>query len=163
MKQWDWPIYLSLSVPKTLIHPNTTLSFSKFWYIMANVGSSVEYLKACLGFRVIFLLIFGWCLSFDLLDSCKAQWRTLGFGGSVMSFPWRYRYVFFCVSYIEVVSGSTVKLFQVVLISTLDELYTYVQPTQLPPEFGGCFDYDHRCWMKNRMVSTGPLLVELIL
>jgi len=71
--------------------------------------------------------------------------------------------VFFCVSYIEVVSGSTVKLFQVVLISTLDELYTYVQPTQLPPEFGGCFDYDHRCWMKNRMVSTGPLLVELIL
>lgn len=40
-----------------------------------------------------------------------------------------------------------------VMLSTTYELLKYVTPDQLPVEFGGNFIYDHKTWLRNRMVS----------
>ena len=52
--------------------------------------------------------------------------------------------------------NQVVKLntFQVHMLSTLDELYTFVQPDELTQEFGGSYDYNHAAWIQNRMVNS---------
>lgn len=44
--------------------------------------------------------------------------------------------------------------FQFKLITTVDELKSYIDRTQLTPEFGGVFNYDHDEWIRFRIVST---------
>lgn len=44
--------------------------------------------------------------------------------------------------------------FQFKLITTVDELKSYIDRTQLTPEFGGVFSYDHDGWIRFRIVST---------
>nr|CAB3263683.1 guanine nucleotide exchange factor DBS-like [Phallusia mammillata] len=41
---------------------------------------------------------------------------------------------------------------KVTMLSGLDELYNYINPSQLPAEFGGSFQYDHQTFIKNRMM-----------
>ena len=48
-------------------------------------------------------------------------------------------------------------LLQITMLSTLDELHNYVRPEQLTQEFGGSYDYDHKTWMRNRVVSIDLL------
>lgn len=43
--------------------------------------------------------------------------------------------------------------FQFKLITTVDELKSYIDRTQLTPEFGGVFNYDHDEWIRFRIVS----------
>lgn len=43
--------------------------------------------------------------------------------------------------------------FQFKLITTVDELKSYIDSTQLTPEFGGVFHYDHDEWIRFRIVS----------
>lgn len=47
--------------------------------------------------------------------------------------------------------------FQFKLITTVDELKSYIDRTQLTPEFGGVFNYDHDEWIRFRIVSTSLL------
>ena len=43
------------------------------------------------------------------------------------------------------------------LITTVDELESYIDRSQLTPEFGGVFSYDHDEWIRFRIVSTSLL------
>lgn len=43
--------------------------------------------------------------------------------------------------------------FQFKLVTTVDELKSYIDRSQLTPEFGGVFNYDHDEWIRFRIVS----------
>lgn len=43
--------------------------------------------------------------------------------------------------------------FQFKLVTTVDELKSYIDRSQLTPEFGGVFHYDHDEWIRFRIVS----------
>ena len=43
------------------------------------------------------------------------------------------------------------------MLSYIHELKKYIDPSQLPVEYGGQFVYDHKTWIRNRMVSCGHL------
>lgn len=52
--------------------------------------------------------------------------------------------------------------FRFVVLSTVEELHEYIDPSQLTIEFGGTFLYEHDEWIKQRIVSTSLITAESI-
>ena len=47
------------------------------------------------------------------------------------------------------------------MLSGVNELKKYIEPQHIPEEFGGGFVYDHRTWIRNRMVRSHSATTDM--
>lgn len=117
---------------------------------------------------------FSWFWSWDPPPCFSERFLTSYFDSTKMSLKWRCRWVnmlqiqtVFCVCVNQTIRPDLQKkcckclfcVLQVIMLSSVTELHSYIDRSQLTQELGGTQEYCHEKWISHRTVSSTFILM----